>query len=92
MKQSRWVLLPVRHLHLFTILFQHFNNEAHEIGKYDQHLSGYEKASVKIATSLAYLNSGQNIIFSSALTGMMFLAAQGVINGPSISSSVLSLL
>ncbi|TBU25036.1 P-loop containing nucleoside triphosphate hydrolase protein [Dichomitus squalens] len=60
---------------------KHFNNESHEIGKYDKHLAAYEKASIKIATSLAYLNSGQNIIFSSALTGMMFLAAQGVING-----------
>ncbi|KAI1786461.1 P-loop containing nucleoside triphosphate hydrolase protein, partial [Ganoderma leucocontextum] len=60
---------------------KHFNNEAHEIGKYDKHLSEYEKSSIKISTSLAYLNSGQNIIFSSALTGMMFLAAQGVING-----------
>ena len=60
---------------------QHFGNEAHEIAKYDSHLATYEKASVKIATSLAFLNSGQNVIFSSALTMMMFLAAQGVING-----------
>jgi len=60
---------------------KHFNNEKHEIAQYDKHLSAYEKASVKIATSLAYLNSGQNVIFSSALTAMMFLAAQGVING-----------
>jgi ATP-binding cassette subfamily B (MDR/TAP) protein 7 len=45
------------------------------------HLRTYEKTSVKIATSLAFLNSGQNVIFSSALTGIMFLAAQGVING-----------
>jgi ABC transporter ATM len=46
-------------------------------------LQTYEKASVKIATSLAMLNSGQNFIFSSALTMMMLLAAQGVIKGES---------
>ncbi|ETW76251.1 ABC transporter [Heterobasidion irregulare TC 32-1] len=60
---------------------KHFNNEKYEIMQYDKHLASYEKASVKIATSLAYLNSGQNVIFSTALTGMMFLAAQGVVNG-----------
>ncbi|KAI0745937.1 P-loop containing nucleoside triphosphate hydrolase protein [Earliella scabrosa] len=60
---------------------KHFNNEKFEIAQYDKHLSAYEKASIKIATSLAYLNSGQNVIFSTALTAMMFLAAQGVING-----------
>ncbi|KIP06263.1 hypothetical protein PHLGIDRAFT_91112 [Phlebiopsis gigantea 11061_1 CR5-6] len=60
---------------------KHFNNEKYEIAQYDKHLKSYEKAALKIATSLAYLNSGQNIIFSSALTAMMFLAAQGVIKG-----------
>ena len=64
-------------------LRQHFNNEKYEVAQYDKHLSAYEKASIKIATSLAYLNSGQNIIFSTALTMMMFLAAQGVIKGRS---------
>ena len=61
--------------------FQHFNNEKFEISQYDKHLASYEKSSVKIATSLAFLNSGQNVIFSSALTLMMFMAAQGVVNG-----------
>ncbi|TEB34600.1 iron-sulfur clusters transporter ATM1 [Coprinellus micaceus] len=60
---------------------KHFNNEKFEIAQYDKHLADYEKSSVKITTSLAYLNSGQNVIFSSALTLAMFIAAQGVING-----------
>jgi len=60
---------------------QHFNNEAYEVAMYDKTLASYEKASVKIATSLTYLNSGQNVIFSSALTVMMGLAAQGIIKG-----------
>ncbi|EGO24189.1 hypothetical protein SERLADRAFT_448963 [Serpula lacrymans var. lacrymans S7.9] len=60
---------------------KHFNNEKFEIAQYDKHLKEYEKSSVKITTSLAYLNSGQNIIFSSALTATMFLAAQGVMKG-----------
>ncbi|KAL6298081.1 P-loop containing nucleoside triphosphate hydrolase protein [Sparassis latifolia] len=60
---------------------KHFNNEKYEVAEYDKHLSTYEKSSIKIATSLALLNSGQNVIFSTALTTMMFLAAQGVVNG-----------
>ncbi len=60
---------------------QHFNNEQYEVSQYDKHLKDYEKSSAKITTSLAFLNSGQNVIFSSALTMTMFMAAQGVING-----------
>lgn len=51
------------------------------MAQYDATLKTYEKASVKIATSLALLNSGQNFIFSSALTMMMLLAAQGIVKG-----------
>jgi ATP-binding cassette, subfamily B (MDR/TAP), member 7 len=51
------------------------------VDQYDKSLSKYEDASIKIATSLAFLNSGQNVIFSSALTAMMVLAAQGIIAG-----------
>ena len=60
---------------------KYFNNEAFEVARYDQALRAYEKSSIKVATSLAFLNSGQNIIFSSALTGMMYLAANGVAEG-----------
>ncbi|KAJ3822343.1 P-loop containing nucleoside triphosphate hydrolase protein [Lentinula raphanica] len=60
---------------------KHFNNEKYEVEQYDKHLRDYEKSSVKITTSLAFLNSGQNVIFSSALTMTMLMAAQGVANG-----------
>jgi ABC transporter ATM len=60
---------------------KYFNNEKYEVARYDKSLQAYEKASIKVATSLAFLNSGQNIIFSSALTAMMYLACQGVASG-----------
>ncbi|RBR07989.1 uncharacterized protein FIESC28_10409 [Fusarium coffeatum] len=60
---------------------KYFNNEKFEVARYDKALQQYEKNSIKVATSLAFLNSGQNIIFSSALTGMMYLAANGVAEG-----------
>lgn len=60
---------------------KYFNNEKFEVARYDKALRGYEQSSIKVATSLAFLNSGQNIIFSTALTGMMYLAAKGVAAG-----------
>ncbi|KAI1397750.1 P-loop containing nucleoside triphosphate hydrolase protein [Hypoxylon fuscum] len=60
---------------------KYFNNEKFEVARYDKALHDYEKSSIKVQTSLALLNSGQNIIFSSALTAMMYLAASGVANG-----------
>jgi ABC transporter ATM len=60
---------------------KYFNNEAYESKRYDAALLSYQNASIKVATSLAYLNSGQNLIFSSALTAMMYMAAEGVATG-----------
>lgn len=60
---------------------KYFNNEAYEVSRYDAALKQYEKSSIKVATSLAFLNSGQNIIFSSALTAMMYLGAKGIAAG-----------
>ncbi|KAJ8106320.1 hypothetical protein OPT61_g9612 [Boeremia exigua] len=60
---------------------KYFNNEKYEVGRYNAALTAYEKASIKVATSLAFLNSGQNVIFSSALTAMMYLACNGVATG-----------
>ncbi|KAG9300699.1 hypothetical protein G9A89_023497 [Geosiphon pyriformis] len=60
---------------------KYFNNEEFEVKQYDEALARYEDASMKIASSLALLNFGQSVIFSTALTTMMFMAANGVING-----------
>lgn len=60
---------------------KYFNNEKYEVGRYDAALAKYENASTKITTSLSFLNAGQNIIFSSALSAMMYLAADGVAAG-----------
>jgi len=60
---------------------KYFNNEAHELAKYDASLRDYETASVKTANSLAFLNLGQSFLFSSSLTAMMYLTAQGVAAG-----------
>ncbi|KAH3670866.1 hypothetical protein OGAPHI_000577 [Ogataea philodendri] len=60
---------------------KYFNNEAFQSHKYDSALNNYKNASIKVATSLAFLNSGQNLIFTSALTAMMYMACQGVAAG-----------
>ncbi|KAI9676714.1 MAG: Iron-sulfur clusters transporter atm1, mitochondrial [Bathelium mastoideum] len=60
---------------------KYFNNERYEVSRYDSALKDYENASIKVATSLSSLNAGQNVIFSSALTAMMYLACSGVASG-----------
>ena len=60
---------------------KYFNNEKFEVGRYDAALKEYEKASIKVTTSLAFLNTGQNVIFSGALAAMMYMAANGVASG-----------
>jgi ABC transporter ATM len=60
---------------------KYFNNEGYQAKKYDMALKKYQDYSIKIATSLAFLNSGQNMIFTSALTAMMYMAANGVASG-----------
>lgn len=60
---------------------KYFNNELYQTSKYDSALTKYQNASIKVATSLAFLNAGQNFIFTSALTAMMYMGCQGVASG-----------
>eukprot|EP00833_Pecoramyces_ruminatium_P006173 jgi/Orpsp1_1/1180205/evm.model.c7180000072501.1 len=58
-----------------------FCNEGFETKIYDKSLAKYEKAATQSMASLAFLNSGQNAIFSIALSIMMLMAANGVVSG-----------
>ena len=58
-----------------------FQNETHEIERYDVALSAYEKASVKTQSSLSFLNVGQNVIFSTGLSAIMYLCCSSIANG-----------
>uniref|UniRef100_A0ACD5XL70 Uncharacterized protein n=1 Tax=Avena sativa TaxID=4498 RepID=A0ACD5XL70_AVESA len=60
---------------------KYFNNEQFEVQKYDKYLKNYEDAALKTQSSLAYLNFGQSIIFSSALSTAMVLSSYGVMSG-----------
>ena len=60
---------------------KYFNNEKYEADVYDTYLKKYETASLKTSQSLAALNFGQNLIFSSALSVIMMMAAQDIMAG-----------
>lgn len=60
---------------------KYFNNENYEAGVYDKYLRKYESASLKTSQTLAALNFGQNLIFSSALSVIMMMAAQDIMAG-----------
>lgn len=60
---------------------KYFNNEQYLAKKYYKSLSGYRDSQIKVAQSLAFLNSGQNLIFTTAMTAMMYMGATGVMEG-----------
>ena len=60
---------------------KHFNNEKIEEERFDEAMSGYEKASSKVLTSLAFLNFGQTAIFTIGLTICMLMSGIEVSNG-----------
>jgi ATP-binding cassette subfamily B protein len=59
---------------------KYFNNEGFEAKRYDDSLQKYENAAVKNEVSLGLLNIGQSSIIAIAVTLLMILASQGVVN------------
>ncbi len=59
---------------------KYFNNEHHEINRYRNTMQQWEEAAVKSQNTMSVLNFGQGAIIAIGVTGIMFLAAQGVIN------------
>lgn len=59
---------------------KYFNNEAYEAQTYDTFLADWENAKLKNRLTLLALNSGQALIIALAMTAMMVMAAQAVID------------
>ena len=60
---------------------KYFSAEEREAQRYDRSMERYERSSVQTYTSLAVLNAGQAVIFTSGLTATMLMCAIGVRNG-----------
>ena len=60
---------------------KYFNNEEFEARRYDENLRKFESAEVKNEASLGLLNIGQSLIIAIAVTLLMILAAEGVVQG-----------
>jgi len=60
---------------------KYFGNEELEANRFDSSMARYEKAAIKMWTSLGFLNFGQGLIFWTGMIIIGVLAANGVING-----------
>jgi len=60
---------------------KYFTNEEHEAKRYDTALASYESAAVRSQLSLTLLNIGQATIISFGLVVVLWMAAQGVLDG-----------
>lgn len=58
---------------------KYFNNEAYEAKRYDEDLADWESARRSNRLTLFALNSGQALIVATAMTAMLLLAANGVV-------------
>jgi len=60
---------------------KYFGNEKMEARRFDRAMERYEGAAVQIWTSLAWLNIGQAIIFTTGMTVCMILSGMAVMRG-----------
>ena len=60
---------------------KYFNNERHELTRFDVALKQYEEATVKSLKTLSVLNIGQAGIVSLGLTALLWRASAGVVAG-----------
>ena len=60
---------------------KYFGNEKMEARRFDRAMERYEGAAVQIWTSLAWLNIGQAIIFTTGMTACMILSGMAVMRG-----------
>ena len=58
---------------------KYFGNEDFEARRYDENLRKYEDAATRSESSLGLLNIGQSLIIAAAVTALMLLAADGVV-------------
>jgi ABC-type transport system involved in Fe-S cluster assembly fused permease/ATPase subunit len=60
---------------------KYFGNEGLELERFDGTLSQWESSAVMSQTSMSILNFGQGAIIGVGVTGIMFFAADGVVQG-----------
>lgn len=60
---------------------KYFNNDEYEVKRYRESLAKYEENAIKTTSSLAMLNFGQNLIFSTGLSAIMVLSGFGILEG-----------
>lgn len=60
---------------------KYFGNEDYEQQRYSETMAQWEDAAVKSQTTMSALNVGQTVIIASAVTLIMILASQGVVDG-----------
>jgi ATP-binding cassette, subfamily B, heavy metal transporter len=60
---------------------KYFGNERWEAERFDHSMERYERASIKTYNSLAVLNAGQTLIFTTGMVLAMLFAARGIARG-----------